>query len=97
MQRENFREIKEFIDFAEKQDVNLIWFQALRGTVDPGLCVHLPGNVYYEEFCKQILDTRCKSKKINIAQFKDYVEWPGEDDEWLQYDDFENRTMNGWD
>lgn len=96
VQRENFREFREFIDFAESHQVDLVWFQALRGVVDPGLCVHLPGNVYYEEFCEQIVNPCCKSNKVNIAQFRDYVEFPEEEDKYLSYDDFEYRTFNSW-
>ena len=96
VQRENFREIQDFIDFSYEHKVDLIWFQALRGVNDPGQCVHLPGNIYYDEFCKQILDPRCKEKKINISQFKNYVVFPDNEEEYLSYDDFEYRTFNSW-
>lgn len=94
VQRENFREIRDFIDFAEAHHADNTWFQVLRGNNDPGACVHLPGHVYYEEFCKQILDPRCKQPNINISQFRDYVAFPGNLEEWMSYDIAEQKAFH---
>lgn len=53
IQKENFREMVEFVHFAKKMGADCVHFEKLfNNPIDE--CVHRPENVYYEDFIEQL-------------------------------------------
>lgn len=72
VQRENFREMKEFIDFSNNYNVDKISFQKLFSDKFGDL-LHLNGNKYYQEFLQLINDEYFKDPKVCMQQFVELI------------------------
>lgn len=94
VQRENFREIREFIDFGEKFGVDQITFQHLLSAPQNSDKVHLKSNIYYAEFREQFNDERFKRSNIDISAFRGYLDFGKESDEYFSVNPFELSLRN---
>lgn len=73
VQKENFREMTEFVHFAKSVGADCVHFEKLFNNVIDE-CVHRPENVYYEDFIEQLKSAVETGKKEEIEiDYKPFV------------------------
>ena len=65
VQRENFREMKDFVCFAQAMGADCVHFEKLFNC-NISECVHRPENVYYEDFVSILKEAVQKGEELGI-------------------------------